>query len=114
MPRTSRAFTDEFQRDAVQLVKQPGAMVTHRDDLRHLSFSSAQRIVNVLFIGDGGWTEGESHFTFIELESIKLVAGWYPWHFWNSTRSLNAICLIQEQYLKLRSRMLREGLFTGG
>ena len=29
MPRTRRTFTDEFKRDAVKLVKQPGAMVTH-------------------------------------------------------------------------------------
>ena len=29
MPKTSRAFTDEFKREAVKLVKQPGAMVTH-------------------------------------------------------------------------------------
>ena len=29
MPRTRRAFTDEFKREAVKLVKQPGAMVTH-------------------------------------------------------------------------------------
>lgn len=29
MPRTRRAFTDEFKREAVKLVKQPGARVTH-------------------------------------------------------------------------------------
>ena len=29
MPRTRRTFTDEFKREAVKLVKQPGAMVTH-------------------------------------------------------------------------------------
>ena len=29
MPRTRRAFTDEFKREAVKLVKQPGAKVTH-------------------------------------------------------------------------------------
>lgn len=29
MPRTKRAFTDEFKREAVKLVKQPGAGVTH-------------------------------------------------------------------------------------
>lgn len=29
MPRTRRAFTDEFKREAVNLAKQPGAMVTH-------------------------------------------------------------------------------------
>ena len=29
MPRTRRAFTDEFEREAVRLVKQPGAKVTH-------------------------------------------------------------------------------------
>jgi len=28
MPRTRRAFTDEFKREAVKLVKQPGAKVT--------------------------------------------------------------------------------------
>ncbi|MBC7377277.1 MAG: transposase [Burkholderiaceae bacterium] len=29
MPRTRRAFTDEFKREAVRLAKQPGAKVTH-------------------------------------------------------------------------------------
>jgi transposase len=29
MPKTRRAFTDEFKREAVKLVKQPGAKVTH-------------------------------------------------------------------------------------
>lgn len=29
MPRTRRAFTDEFKREAVRLVKHPGAQVTH-------------------------------------------------------------------------------------
>jgi len=29
MTRTRRSFTDEFKREAVKLVKQPGAMVTH-------------------------------------------------------------------------------------
>ena len=29
MPRTRRTFTDEFKREAVKLVKQPGAEVTH-------------------------------------------------------------------------------------
>src|SRR5450830_314834 len=29
MPRTRRTFTDEFKREAVKLVKQPGTMVTH-------------------------------------------------------------------------------------
>ena len=29
MPRTRRTFTDEFKREAVKLVKQPVAMVTH-------------------------------------------------------------------------------------
>jgi transposase len=29
MPRTRRTFTDEFKREAVKLVKQPGAKVTH-------------------------------------------------------------------------------------
>ena len=29
MPRTRRTFTDEFKREAVELFKQPGAMVTH-------------------------------------------------------------------------------------
>ena len=29
MPRMKRAFTDEFKREAVKLVKQPGAKVTH-------------------------------------------------------------------------------------
>ena len=29
MPRTRIAFTDEFKREAVKLVKQPGVMVTH-------------------------------------------------------------------------------------
>lgn len=29
MPRTRRAFTAEFKREAVRLVKQPGAKVTH-------------------------------------------------------------------------------------
>lgn len=28
MPRTRRNFTDEFKREAVKLVKQPGAMAT--------------------------------------------------------------------------------------
>jgi transposase len=29
MTKTRRSFTDEFKREAVKLVKQPGAMVTH-------------------------------------------------------------------------------------
>ena len=29
MPRTRRTFTDEFKREAVKLVKHPGAKVTH-------------------------------------------------------------------------------------
>lgn len=29
MRRTRRTFTDEFKREAVKLVKQPGAKVTH-------------------------------------------------------------------------------------
>lgn len=29
MTRRRRSFTDEFKREAVKLVKQPGAMVTH-------------------------------------------------------------------------------------
>ncbi len=29
MPRTRRTFTEEFKREAVKLVKQPGAKVTH-------------------------------------------------------------------------------------
>ena len=29
MPRTGRAFTDEFKREAVKLVKQPRARATH-------------------------------------------------------------------------------------
>ena len=29
MPRTRRTFTDEFKRESVKLVKQPGAKVTH-------------------------------------------------------------------------------------
>ena len=29
MTRTRRSFTDEFKREAVKLVKQPGAKVTH-------------------------------------------------------------------------------------
>lgn len=29
MPRTRRTFTDEFKREVVKLVKQPGAMGTH-------------------------------------------------------------------------------------
>lgn len=29
MTKTRRSFTDEFKREAVKLVKQPGAKVTH-------------------------------------------------------------------------------------
>lgn len=29
MPRTRRTFTDEFKREVIKLVKQPGAKVTH-------------------------------------------------------------------------------------
>ena len=29
MTRTRRSFTDEFKREAVKLVKQPGAMASH-------------------------------------------------------------------------------------
>lgn len=41
----------------------------------HLTVSSAQQIANVFFIDTGGWMLGRGHFTFVELESLKLIRG---------------------------------------
>ena len=41
----------------------------------HLNLSTARQISNVYFIDTGGWMVGKGHFTFVEIESLNLIAG---------------------------------------
>ena len=56
MARTRRSFTDEFKREAVKLVKQPGAMVTHIARDLGIEASVLRRWVNQE--REGIWTCG--------------------------------------------------------
>jgi len=53
MTRTRRSFTDEFKREAVKLVKQPGTMVTHIARDLGIEASVLRRWVNQDSEGEG-------------------------------------------------------------